>query len=298
VGARDAALWRVWRVKKKRKAKSAAFPPSAFRILNSLMLKHLKLLAIFWRFSILKELEYRVNFVTNAFMSIFWLAWGILGATIFFAHRDQIGGWNYNQVLMVLGLFSMFTGIMEAFFRPNIMQMIEQVRDGTFDFVLVKPVNSQFYSSFHSLTMWRIVDIVAGAGVIVYALNAMGYVPDASELFAFALLLLIALILVYCIWLAMMTMSFWFVKVDNFAELFYSFYEAGRFPISVYSGLLRAVLTFVIPIAFITTFPAAALIGLLEPTELFIGVGLALVLLLATNRLWNFAIRSYASASS
>lgn len=231
-------------------------------------------------------------------MSIFWLAWGIIGATIFFAHRDQIGGWTYNQVLVVLGLFSIFTGVMEAFFRPNITAMIEQVRDGTFDFVLVKPVNAQFYSSFHSLTMWRIVDILAGAGVIVYALNAMQIVPAPLEILAFAALLLLALVIVYSFWLAMMTMAFWFVKVDNLAELFYSFYETARFPISVYSGWLRAALTFVIPIAFITTVPASALLGLLNPNELFVAMFLAFLLLFGTNRLWNFAIRSYASASS
>ncbi len=262
------------------------------------MFKHLKLLTIFWRFSVLKEMEYRVNFLTNAFMSVFTFAWGIIGATIFFAHRDQIGGWNYEQVLIVLGLFAIFTGIMEAFFRPNIMAMIEAVRDGKFDFVLVKPVNSQFYSSFHSLTMWRLVDIFAGAAVIVYALNAMQVTPTPLQLFAFVGLMLMALVIVYCFWLAMMTMAFWFVKVDNLAELFYSFYETARFPISVYSGWLRAALTFVIPIAFITTIPATALLGLLNPNDILIGVALAVVLLIGTNRLWNFAIRSYASASS
>lgn len=262
------------------------------------MLKHFKLLGIFWRYSILRELEYRVNFLTNAFMSIFWLVWGVLTATIFFAHTDELGGWTYYQVLVVLGLFNLFTGIMEAFFRPNILSMIEAVRDGTFDFVLVKPVNAQFYSSFHSFTMWRIVDIVAGAAVMVYALNKMEHTPTPTELLAFAVLLCIALVLVYCIWLAMMTASFWFVKVDNFAELFYAFYEAGRFPITVYGGLLRGFLTFVVPIAFITTFPAAALMGLLEPATILIGLALACTLLFLTNRLWNFAIRSYASASS
>ncbi|MCG3142071.1 MAG: hypothetical protein HDKAJFGB_03446 [Anaerolineae bacterium] len=262
------------------------------------MFKYFKLLGIFWKFSVLRELEYRANFLTNAFMSVFWLFWGIIGTTIFFAHSDTLGGWTYEQVLVVLGLYTMFLGIMEAFFRPNITEMIEQVRVGTFDFVLVKPVNAQFYASFHSLTMWRLADVVAGAGLILYALRAMGLTPTPMQWLAFALLLAVALILVYCIWLGMMTMSFWFVKIDNFAELFYAFYETGRFPISVYSGLLRAFLTFVIPIAFITTFPASALMALLDPMELLIGLGLAFLLLGFTNRLWRFAVRSYASASS
>ncbi|MCC7165335.1 MAG: ABC-2 family transporter protein [Anaerolineae bacterium] len=257
-----------------------------------------RLIFLWWKFSILKELEYRVNFLTNAFMSVFWLVWGVLGATIFFAHRDEIGGWSFYQVLVVLGMFSIFTGVMEAFFRPNIMAMIEQVRDGKFDFVLVKPVNAQFYASFHSLTMWRLVDIFAGGALIVYALIQMQVTPTPFDLLAFFVLLVIALTLVYCFWLAMMTMAFWFVKVDNLAELFYSFYETARFPITVYGTWLRALLTFVIPIAFITTFPSAALIGQLEPVDIVIGLGLAALLLFGSNRLWNFAIRSYASASS
>lgn len=261
-------------------------------------MRYLRLLGIFYRYSILMELEYRVNFLTNAFMSLFWLGWGVISATILFAHRDSIGGWNYYQVLIVLGLFSMFSGIVEAFFRPNITQVIEQVRDGTFDFVLVKPVNAQFYSSLHSFTLWRLVDVAAGLLVIAYALRALNVVPTPSQILAFALMSVIATFMIYSIWLAMMTMAFWFVKVDNFAELFFSFYEAGRFPISVYSGWLRAALTFVVPIAFITTFPASALIGLLGTTEVIAGIILAMVFFIASNRFWNFGIRSYASASS
>jgi ABC-2 type transport system permease protein len=126
----------------------------------------------------------------------------------------------------------------------------------------------------------------------------LGVVPTPLQIVQFAVLIVIALVLVYCFWLAMMTMAFWFVKVDNLAELFYSFYEAARFPITVYGNWLRPALTFIVPIAFITTFPAAALIGMLDPFDILLGVLLALLLMLGTNRLWNLAIRSYASASS
>lgn len=261
-------------------------------------MKYLNLITIFYRYSILAELEYRVNFVTNALMSVFWLGWGVIGATILFSHRDAIGGWNYNQVLMVLGLFSLFTGLIEAFLRPNITQVIEQVRDGTFDFVLVKPISAQFYSSLHSVTLWRLVDVLAGVAVIVYALNAQGIAPTLTQVLAAIVMILVACIMVYSMWLAMMTMAFWFVKVDNFAELFFSFYEAGRFPITVYNGWLRGVLTFIVPIAFITTFPASALMGLLGPFEILSGIVLAGLFFIASNRFWSFAIRSYASASS
>jgi ABC-2 type transport system permease protein len=81
-------------------------------------------------------------------------------------------------------------------------------------------------------------------------------------------------------------------------ELFYAFYEAGRFPVSIFRGWLRAFFTFVIPLAFVTTVPASALLGRLETGLIPIGFVLAIGLFILSNRLWNVAIRSYSSASS
>ena len=69
-------------------------------------------------------------------------------------------------------------------------------------------------------------------------------------------------------------------------------------PITVYRGPVRVVLTFVVPIAFMTTFPAAALINKLEWVYALIGVALALTLFALSAFFWRFALRSYSSASS
>ena len=58
-------------------------------------MRYFKLLTIFYRYSILKELEYRVNFLANVFVSVFWLAWAIIGISVFFLHRDKMGDWTY-----------------------------------------------------------------------------------------------------------------------------------------------------------------------------------------------------------
>ncbi|MBI3538306.1 MAG: ABC-2 family transporter protein, partial [Chloroflexi bacterium] len=78
-------------------------------------MRYLKLLTVFYKYSVLKELEYRVNFFANAFMTVFWVAWSIVSISIFFQHRDTLGDWTYNQVLIVVGLFTFFHGVLEAF---------------------------------------------------------------------------------------------------------------------------------------------------------------------------------------
>jgi len=88
------------------------------------------------------------------------------------------------------------------------------------------------------------------------------------------------------------------IKIDNITELFYAFYETGRYPVTIYRGVVRALLTFIIPIAFVTTFPATALLGRLDQSTAWTGVIFAIVFFIASNRFWNFAIRHYSSASS
>ncbi len=261
-------------------------------------MRYLRLLAIFYRFSILRELEYRVNFITNVVMSLFWMGWGIVSATILFDVRSRIGDWDYDEVLVVIGLYTMFAGVIEAFFRPNVTNIIEQVRDGTFDFVLVKPVNAQFIASLRSIVVWRLFDIAAGIAIIVYALNQLHIIPTPVQVATFVVMVLLAAVIVYSIWLMMVTLAFWFIKVDNLTELFGAFYEAARFPITVYQGWVRALLTFIIPIAFITTFPAAVLLQRAGEIQLVWAAVLTVLAFFISNRVWNFAIRSYSSASS
>ena len=92
--------------------------------------------------------------------------------------------------------------------------------------------------------------------------------------------------------------AFWFVRIDNITELFTAVYETGRFPISAYPGWMRGILTFVIPIAFITTFPAAAVLGRVNSYLLPVSLLIAGLLFCCSVLFWRFAVRCYSSASS
>jgi ABC-2 type transport system permease protein len=261
-------------------------------------MRYVKLLSIFYKYSLQSELEYRVKFLTNVFMSVFWLLSAIVSVAVFFSHTDKIGGWSWPEVLMVVALFTFFSGVMEAFLRPNVGAVLDQIRDGTFDFVLIKPVNVQFIASLRSIVFWQLIDIVIGLGLVVYALSQLHIIPTLAQIAAFALMLLSATAIVYSLWLMMVSLAFWFVRLDNFTELFYGFYQAGRYPVTIYRGIVRAFLTFIVPIAFVTTFPASALLGRLDQTTAAIGVGFAILFFLAASRFWRYALRYYSSASS
>jgi ABC-2 type transport system permease protein len=72
----------------------------------------------------------------------------------------------------------------------------------------------------------------------------------------------------------------------------------ARYPVGVYPGWLRLILTWVIPLGVITTLPAEALTGTISGPELAVAMGLAVGLVLGASVFFRLAVRRYSSASS
>jgi len=260
--------------------------------------RYLTLIGIYYRSALLAEMEYRANFLSSLVYSILWAFWTTAGVTIFYYHRPSLGGWTYDEILVVIGLFIIFNGVIDAVLRPNILRLTEHVQKGTLDFVLIKPANSQFLATITAISVYKCLDLILGFALLGYGLFRVGHWPSLSEWLLFAVMMPAGLVIVYSMWLFLATLAFWFVKIDNFTELFYTFYEAGRFPITVYRGWIRGILTFVVPVAFLTTFPAATLMGRLSFRYAIESLLMALIFFYGSSRFWRYAIRFYSSASS
>jgi len=260
--------------------------------------RYLKLIQIFYKNCLLVDLEYRANFLINSVMSVFWASFAILGIKILFLHRDHIGDWSYYEVLLVIGLFQLFTGVMEGVLRPNVTQIVEQIRLGTMDFLLTKPVSSQFLASMRYVRVWHLVDVAVGVGICGYALYRLQVQVSVWQAVLFLLLLCSATVLLYSLWLLMVTTAFWFVRIDNITHLFSAVFDAGRFPVTIYPGWVQGVLLFVVPVGFITTVPAAAALGRLSLGYAALSFAMAAVMFVVSYFFWRFAVRHYSSASS
>ncbi|MEK8126313.1 ABC-2 family transporter protein [Paenibacillus filicis] len=260
--------------------------------------KYMRSLQSFFRACLVEEFEYRANFAASVLNTVFALAMALLTVQLYFYKTEQIGGWSYDEVLALLGVFTAVQGFIGFFLQPNMSRLVDHIRKGTLDYVLTKPIDSQFYVSFRHLVFWRLADVALGLGMVVFALIRLRIVPGWQEIVMFILVLLAALAVVYSLWMGMMTVSFWAVKVDNLSFLFNSFFETARFPVSVYPVAMRILLTYLFPVAFITTFPSSAIVGRIGWLETLISLGVAVLCLVLSRWLWRFAVGHYTSASS
>lgn len=165
------------------------------------------------------------------------------------------------------------------------------------DFTLLKPIDHQFLVSTREVNIFPSTNILLGLGLIGWAISGLPNIT-APDLALGAALLAAALLTVYAIWFMLATTAFWFVNVANVTELFNGVFQAGQFPITAFPSWVRVAFTFVVPVAFITTVPAEAIIGRPHAGMALGAVAIALALFAASRRFWRFAVRSYTSASS
>lgn len=260
------------------------------------MKRYLDVLGLLWSAAIAAEMEYRVNFILATLTSLGNLAGSLFGLFLFYRTDYTFQGWSWDEALVVLGIFTVLQGFSSTFLAPNLNSIVNHVQQGTLDFVLLKPISSQFWLSSHTISPWGLPDLVFGAMLIGYAGVQLGI--GIGDYLLSAVPLLFGLASLYSLWFILGATSIWFVKIYNVTEVLRGLLEAGRYPMVAYPTAYRFFFTFVVPVAFLTTVPAEAMLGRVQ-VGWIVGAGvLALGLLFVARFFWRFALRFYTSASS
>ncbi|MER3433814.1 MAG: ABC transporter permease [Leptolyngbya sp. ERB_1_1] len=260
------------------------------------MKRYFQVLQLFWQTAIAAELEYRINFVIAAFTSLGGLVGSLFGLFLFYQTGYTFAGWRWEEALIVVGIFTLLEGFSSTFLAPNLNRIVRHVQEGTLDFVLLKPISSQFWLSGHTISPWGLPDIIFGAIVILYAGSRLNIHPSAYLISLIPLVFGLAIL--YSLWFMLGATSIWFVKIYNVTEVLRGLIEAGRYPMAAYPIAYQFFFTFIVPVAFLTTIPAEAMLGRTEFSWI-IGAGfLAIALLFVSRFFWRFALRFYTSASS
>ena len=263
-----------------------------------MLARYWMLLKVQLRASSLLALQYRGDFLVEGLTSLFWSATAIAPLFVVYRDRPAVSGWTFPEMLLVVGCFTLLQGVLEGAINPSLAGVVEHIRKGTLDFVLLKPADAQFLVSTTRFLPWRAVNVLAALGLFAYAFVKLGRPPSALGVLAAVGLLGVSVTLLYSLWILTVTAAFYVVKVDNLTYLFTSIFDAARWPASVFRGALSFVFTFVVPLAVMTTFPAEALLGRLRWTALLWAVVGAAAFAVLSRRVWLRSIGKYTSASS
>ena len=261
------------------------------------MRRYLRIFLLFARLEAQFELAYRTNFVFDLLQQVVITATSLGAVLILFSYTETMNGWTLPAMIVVVGVFYIVQGIGDLVFLPSAQQLIEQVRLGTLDFVLLKPLEAQFFVSLRRIKFTAIVEIALGVGIVAVGFAKLGTLDLLAGLL-FLITLACGVVLVYVLLLVLGTLAFWFVRVENLLVVYEAFTDAARFPIDIYPFWLRFAMSSVVPVGIAVTVPAQAVSGRLD------GLGVAAILAATVGAVafgrwfWKTGLRSYTGASA
>jgi ABC-2 type transport system permease protein len=263
-------------------------------------MRYLRLAGKFARASAQDELAYRANFWISLLHSLLNLGTGLLGLLILYGQVETIRGWDLPSTMALLGVFLTLSALRGLFLGPSLEAlagMEGEIWTGTFDFTLLRPVNAQFLASVRHWRLFALLDLGLGLGVLAVAAVRLGASPAPLRLVPFLLTMTAGITILYAILLAFSALILWNPGF-LFTWLFDGLFQMARYPVGLYPGWLRLVLTWVVPVGMMTTVPAQALTGDLPAAMLAGSVAMAMILLAGASLLFRLGLRRYASASS
>jgi ABC-2 type transport system permease protein len=263
-------------------------------------MRHLKLIKLFATSSAQDELAHRVNFWISLLHSLLNLGTGVLGVMVLFAQIETIHGWELPSALVLLGVYLTVGALRNLFIGPSLdalAGMDGEIWTGRLDFTLLRPVDPQFLASFRYWRPLALIDLALGLGVLGVGISQLHQSLTLLHLLAFLVTLSAGVAILYAVLLALSALVLWSPGF-LFTWVFDALFQMARYPLGLYPGWLRLVLTWIVPVSVMTTVPAQALTGEV-PTEMLIGsVALASTLFVASSALFRLGLRRYASASS
>jgi ABC-2 type transport system permease protein len=258
--------------------------------------RYLRLLAVQLRASLLLAMQYRADFLLDGFVEVFWMATALVPLYVVFHVRPVVAGMTFGEALIVMGWFTFLQGVLEGAINPSLATVVEHIRKGTLDFVLLKPADAQFLVSTARFQPWRAINVGTALVIFAWGFHLLGRAPTLGAVASAAVMMVAAVVVLYSLWILTVSAAFYVVRIDNLSQLFSAVFDAARWPVTVFRGVVRFLFTFVVPLALMTTYPAWALLGTLS-AQTFLGSLAGAGAAFAVSRLvWRASIARYTSA--
>jgi len=215
-----------------------------------------------------RAVTYRLNFLLSLIITIGYNALFPLVSVLIYRAGASFPGWNFYEVLLMQSIFILSQGIASIMFSNVLWTTLQHIREGSFEIVLLKPMNPLVFLVSTNFDAESIGLIIGGGVLLAFSVTQTEIVSIAA-IPAFLLLFAAGFAVMAGINLIMAATSFKWVGNSRIPEIFDSILAFGKYPVNIFPKTVKGIATFLIPVGMIGFYPASALLGKLDPLVLF-----------------------------
>ncbi len=247
-------------------------------------------------------IAFRLSFITGIFQRIisssqFILFWLILYN---FQFNNNIGSWSFNEIIFLIAFFELNFGLF-MLFAVGFFSLPYLVPSGKLDDLLILPMNTSKALIGDNLSPERFIRIIAALILLVFAISVNSIISPLLILFGL-IVAIIGSILENIFFMSLNLLTFWLGNMGAIVESLTELDDAKRFPLDKSSKVTKYLLTYIIPVMFVSSFPASVITEKISMNEILVGLATLVVLIFIWitlfKSLWRYGLRNYQSGGS
>lgn len=245
------------------------------------------------------QMQYPASFILLTISGLLATGGEFLGIWALLHRFGSLKGWTLPEVALFYGIVQIAFSISDATSR-GFDAFAGMLKRGDFDRVLLRPRSSALQLAGQELTMRRIGRFSQALAVLLWSASALGAIWSPAKVGLVVASILGGACLFFGLIVLQATLAFWTTEsLEIVNTVTYGGVETAQFPLTIYRPWFRRFFTAVIPLAFISYFPALAILGRPAPPVLpWIAPLAGLLFLLLALRIWQFGVRQYCSTGS
>lgn len=258
-----------------------------------------RLLKIYFTFTLqyIKRLvNYRLDFAIGVLSFVFVQISGILLITLVFQQIPDLNGYSFEQMVFFYGFFQLPRGL-DHLITDNIWLIPNKIRTGELDRHLLRPINPLFQIVAERFQHEALGELVVGILLIAITFPSLGVAPTLGIWFLIGVLIVIGALIYTSIKLLTASISFWTMNSMQVMVTVYNISDFAKYPITIFPTLIQTIVTYVVPFAFVSFFPASVLLNQANGLSILLQAALALLMIgCAALWLWNKGLSGYQSS--
>src|SRR5919108_5607133 len=249
------------------------------------------------------QMQYRASFLLMTLVSIGVTGGDLLAILILFNYFGELAGWRAGEVALLYGLAMVAFGLSEMV-AAGFDVFPRAIQQGEFDRVLLRPVGIFVQVLAADFQLRRLGRTAQGGLALALAMAWTPIVWTPLKVLYLLVVLVSGFVMFSALLVLGAVLCFWTVQsIEIMNTVTYGGTEMASYPLPIYHELLQRFSTFVVPLAFVSYFPALYLLDRPELQRLpgwlpgMTPVAAAMLALIAWLA-WQVGVRHYQSTGS
>jgi ABC-2 type transport system permease protein len=212
--------------------------------------------------------QYRTSFLLYTLAQAVVTALDLVVILVIFDVVPALGGWSVAEVLVLYG-FAMTSFGLADMAISQVETLPRHVVEGSFDRFLLRPLPLVLQLSAAEFALRRVGRIVPGVTALAIGLSTADISWTASHVALVALTLASGVAVFGSVWVLTCSVSFWLVGAREIANAFtYGGSFAHQYPMHILGEWVRAIIGWLLPMAFAGYVGTIHLVGAANPLDL------------------------------